>query len=99
MLAKSLKRSGRGPLLINLVKPVYMMTDGETALVKRTQGIMQTAGRLATSSRLLELRKQVSSGSRPSNVMGKTATNPTDMAREIGVPPEYEIVVCIKRSE
>ncbi len=97
MLAKPLKQSGRCPLLINTVNPV-LAADGETASVKRTQGIMQTAGRLAPSSRLLELRKLLRSEGRLSNVMRKATTTRPLWQWASGNSPEYEVVVCMKRS-
>ena len=46
MLAKSLKQVDH---LVTIVTGSVKWKDGETALLKRTQRMMQTAGRLAVS--------------------------------------------------
>ena len=98
MLANPLNISGRCPLQMNTFN-LALVADGETTLVKRTQGIMQTVGRLAPSRGLIELRKLLRSEGRPGNVMGKAATARPLWQWTRGDSPEYEIVVCMKRSE
>ena len=69
MLAKPLKETAVDARFENIVKPAFV-ADGETAWAKRTQGIHQAAGRFAPSSRLIQPRKQLGSGSQSGNVTG-----------------------------
>ncbi|MDF1816371.1 MAG: hypothetical protein P1V20_29495 [Verrucomicrobiales bacterium] len=83
MLAKPLKDTAVDARFENIVKPAFV-ADGETAWAKRTQGIHQAAGRFAPSSRLIQPRKQLGSGSQSGNVTGWQQSMSRTMASGIG---------------
>ena len=97
MLAKPLKIAG-ATALPTYSRPPEVWPDGGTASMKRTQGSVQAAGRLALSSRLIQPRKCDCVEADPVTLRGRLHRRARSGERVLVPPGSSKIVACSQRS-
>ena len=98
MLAKSWKVAEGTALPTKTQKPKRLL-DGETASVKRTQGIGQAAGKFAASSKLIQLRKSLDADVDLITLQGRPHQSTRLGKREAGPSESSKIVAWSERSD